>query len=56
MFILAAVMEGKRQGLLRELVPTVTRTAVLLNPTYTTAAEAQLKEVEEAARTLGLQT
>jgi hypothetical protein len=37
------------------LVPTVTRIAVLLNPTYT-APEAQLKEVEEAARTLGLQT
>jgi putative ABC transport system substrate-binding protein len=48
-------MEGKRLGLLRELVPTVTRIAVLLNPTYT-APEAQLKEVEEAARTLGLQT
>ena len=53
--ILTAMMEGKRQGLLRELVPTVTRIAVLLNPTYT-AAEVQLKEVEEAARTLGLQT
>jgi hypothetical protein len=34
----------------RELVPTVTRIAVLLNPTYT-APEAQLKKVEEAART-----
>jgi putative ABC transport system substrate-binding protein len=54
-FILTAVMEGKRLGLLQELVPTVTRIAVLLNPTYT-APEAQLKEVEEAARTLGLQT
>ncbi len=32
--ILTAMMEGKRQGLLRELVPTVTRIAVLLNPTY----------------------
>jgi putative ABC transport system substrate-binding protein len=54
-FILTAVMEGKRLGLLQELVPTVTRIAVLLNPTYT-APEAQLKEVEEAARTLGLET
>jgi putative ABC transport system substrate-binding protein len=53
--ILTAMMEGKRQGLLRELVPTVARIAVLLNPTYT-AAEVQLKEVEEAARTLGLET
>ena len=53
--ILTAMMEGKRQGLLRELVPTVTRIAVLLNPTYPSTG-AQLKEVEEAARTLGLQT
>jgi putative tryptophan/tyrosine transport system substrate-binding protein len=53
--ILAAMMEGKRLGLLRELVPTVTRIAVLLNPTYPSTG-AQLKEVEEAARTLGLQT
>ena len=54
-FFQTAVMEGKRQGLLRELVPTVKTIAVLLNPTYTTAADAQLKEVEEAAGTLGLQ-
>jgi ABC-type uncharacterized transport system substrate-binding protein len=53
--ILTAMMEGKRQGLLRELVPTVTRIAVLVNPTYPSTG-AQLKEVEEAARTLGLQT
>ena len=55
MYILTAMMEGKRLGLLRELVPTVTRIAVLLNPTYT-ATDAQLKEVEETAQTLGLQT
>ena len=54
-YILTAMMEGKRLGLLRELVPTVTRIAVLLNPTYT-ATDAQLKEVEETAQTLGLQT
>ena len=54
-YILTAMMEGKRLGLLRELVPAVTRTAVLVNPTYT-AADAQLKEVEETAQTLGLQT
>jgi putative ABC transport system substrate-binding protein len=54
-YILTAMMEGKRLGLLRELVPAVTRTAVLVNPTYR-AADAQLKEVEETAQTLGLQT
>jgi putative ABC transport system substrate-binding protein len=52
--ILTAMMETKRTGLLRELVPTATRIAVLLNPAYR-STEAQLKEVEEAARTLGLQ-
>ena len=54
-YILTAMMEGKRLGLLRELVPAVTRTAVLVNPTYR-AADAQLKEVEETGQTLGLQT
>ena len=48
-FILTAMMEGKRLGLLRELVSGVTRTAMLVNPTYR-AADAQLKEVEEALR------
>jgi putative ABC transport system substrate-binding protein len=52
--IFTAMMEGKRTGLLRELVPTDTRIAVLLNPAYANF-EAQLKEVEEATRTLGLQ-
>ena len=51
-YILTAMMEGKRLGLLRELVPTVTRIAVLLNPTYT-ATDAQLKEVEETVRPSG---
>jgi putative tryptophan/tyrosine transport system substrate-binding protein len=54
-YILTAMMEGKRLGLLRELVPAVTRTAVLVNPKYR-GADAQLKEVEETAQTLGLQT
>jgi putative tryptophan/tyrosine transport system substrate-binding protein len=52
--ILAAMMESKRTGLLRELVPMANRIAVLLNPAYR-SNEAQLKEVEDAARTLGLQ-
>ena len=54
-YILTAMMEGKRLGLLRELVPAVARIAVLVNPTYR-GADAQLKELEETAQTLGLQT
>jgi putative ABC transport system substrate-binding protein len=52
--ILTAMLEGKRTGLLRELIPTATRIAVLLNPRYGNF-EAQVKEVEAAGRTLGLQ-
>jgi putative ABC transport system substrate-binding protein len=52
--ILTAMMESKRTGLLRELVPMANRIAVLVNPTYR-STETQLKEVEDAARTLGLQ-
>jgi putative ABC transport system substrate-binding protein len=44
---------AKRLGLLRELVPTATRVAVLANLT-SNAADARRKEVEAAARTLGL--
>jgi putative tryptophan/tyrosine transport system substrate-binding protein len=51
---LTAGLEAKRIGLLHELVPGATTIAVLVNPNYTDA-EAQIKEVQEAARTLGLQ-
>jgi putative ABC transport system substrate-binding protein len=47
-------MEGKRLGLLHELVPTAALTGVLLNPKYTTF-EFQLKEIQEAARSIGQQ-
>jgi putative ABC transport system substrate-binding protein len=47
-------LEGKRLGLLRELVPTAALIAVLLNPTLA-LAEAQLKNVQAAARTAGQQ-
>ena len=47
-------LEAKRLGLLHELVPNVTIMAVLVNPDYPDAG-IQIKEVEEAARTLGLQ-
>jgi ABC-type uncharacterized transport system substrate-binding protein len=48
-------MEGKRLGLLHELLPTAALIGVLLNPTSGTAAERQLKDVEEAASAIGQQ-
>ena len=50
--LLLTAMEGKRLGLLRELVPTATLIAVLLNPAMPTF-DSQLKDVEEAARAVG---
>jgi putative ABC transport system substrate-binding protein len=50
----AAELAGKRLGLLKELVPTVRRVAVLSYPPYHTNAT-QLKEAEVAAHTLGVQ-
>jgi putative ABC transport system substrate-binding protein len=47
-------MEGKRLGLLHELVPTAALIAVLLNPSNA-PFETQLRDVEEAARALGRQ-
>src|SRR5262249_45665161 len=47
-------MEGKRLGLLHELVPTPALTGVLLNPNNT-PYEFQLKDVQEAARSIGQQ-
>jgi putative ABC transport system substrate-binding protein len=51
----AAELGAKRLGLLRELVPAITRVAVLVNPTNATNAESTLKDVEVAARAIGLQ-
>jgi putative tryptophan/tyrosine transport system substrate-binding protein len=51
---LTAGLEAKRFGLLHELVPGATTIAVLVNPNYSDA-EAQIREVQDAARTLGLQ-
>jgi putative ABC transport system substrate-binding protein len=47
-------LTAKRLELLRELVPTAARVAVLFNPASPTA-ETQVVEVERAARTLGQQ-
>ena len=44
----------KRLELMHELVPTATTIAVLLNPTYP-SAETELRDMQAAARTLGLQ-
>jgi putative tryptophan/tyrosine transport system substrate-binding protein len=46
-------LEGKRLGLLHELVPSASEITFLVNPT-TPNADAQLEDVQEAARALGL--
>ncbi len=52
--LLVGELVPKRLQLLRELVPAMTRVAVLVNPANPARAESQTKEVESAARTLGL--
>jgi putative tryptophan/tyrosine transport system substrate-binding protein len=47
---------AKRLALLHELVPKAVRVAVLLNPANVTVAQTTLRVVQEAARTIGLQT
>jgi len=46
---------AKRLQLLHELVPTATIVALLVNPTSTVLAETTTRELETAARTLGLE-
>jgi putative tryptophan/tyrosine transport system substrate-binding protein len=46
---------AKRLGLLHELVPKAVRVAVLINSANVTATETTLRDVQEAARILGLQ-
>jgi len=46
---------AKRLELLRALVPTATRVAVLVNPANTANTETTLRDVEPAARAVGLQ-
>jgi len=48
-------LTAKRLGLLRELVPTATRVAVLVNPANTSNTEITLRDVEAAARATGIQ-
>jgi putative ABC transport system substrate-binding protein len=53
--ILSGELVAKRLELLRELVPGAVRIAVLVNPAAAASTESTLKDVEVAARTLGLQ-
>jgi putative ABC transport system substrate-binding protein len=46
---------AKRLGLLHELVPQAVRVAVLVNPANATNAETTSRDVQEAARAMGLQ-
>jgi putative tryptophan/tyrosine transport system substrate-binding protein len=51
----AQEVNTKRLGLLHELVPKAARVAVLVNPAVPTGAETTLRDVQEAARIMGLQ-
>jgi putative ABC transport system substrate-binding protein len=53
--VINAELAAKRLGLLRELVPGAVRIAVLVNPADVTNTEATLRDVEAAARAIGLQ-
>jgi putative ABC transport system substrate-binding protein len=48
-------VDAKRMALLHDLVPKALRVAVLLNPSVPWSVEATLREVQEAARVIGLQ-
>ena len=50
-----AELTAKRLHVLRELLPRAVRVAVLLNPANASSTEAQLRIVQEAAPTIGLQ-
>jgi putative ABC transport system substrate-binding protein len=51
----AAELAAKRLELLRELVPATAQVAVLLNPSETAIAAANSRDVETAARAMGLE-
>src|SRR6202162_4392138 len=50
-----AEIVAKRLGLLHELVPKAVRVAVLVDPANVPIAETTLRDVQEAARAIGLQ-
>ena len=51
----ASELEAKRLALLHELVPKAVRIAVLVNPANVPATESALRDIPNAARTMGLQ-
>jgi putative ABC transport system substrate-binding protein len=51
----ASEVVAKRLGLLRELAPKAVRVVVLVNPTNAPSTESTLRDVQEAARAIGLQ-
>jgi len=53
MFVMEVI--AKRLRLLHDLLPKATRVAVLVNPANAPSAQATLREVQEAAPTIGLQ-
>jgi putative ABC transport system substrate-binding protein len=53
--LLLVELEGKRLGLLRELLPQATRVAVLVNPADTTNTAVTVREIEAGARDFGMQ-
>jgi putative ABC transport system substrate-binding protein len=53
--LLSGELASKRLELLREMVPTATSVAVIVNPTNPTNLESTIREVEPAARSIGLQ-
>ena len=53
--VLTSEMAAKRLELLHELMPGATRFAALLNPANATTTQAMLRDLEPAARALGLQ-
>jgi putative tryptophan/tyrosine transport system substrate-binding protein len=53
--LVSAELAAKRLELLHELVPAATRVAVLVNPANATNTETTLRDVEPAARAIGLQ-
>jgi putative ABC transport system substrate-binding protein len=53
--LLSGEVVAKRLELLRELVPTARRLAVLVNPADAKTSETTLREVADAARAIGLQ-
>jgi putative tryptophan/tyrosine transport system substrate-binding protein len=50
-----AELAAKRLGLLHELLPGAVRLAVLINPTNAITSESTLRDVQSAARAIGLQ-